>query len=357
MIGGIWETLFSTIPVNLRFVKGPSHLILLNPACGITNSFYKLMNQKEHISAYIRQEAALLGFAACGIAPAAPLSEDGKHLNAWLQKGYQAKMDYMQKHKDLRSDPGLLVENASSVIVFLYNYYPSKTMDVHSPYLISTYAYGQDYHDVIREKLNILIAKLKELVPEISIRGFVDSAPVLERAWAMRAGLGWIGKNSMLISKRNGSYFFISELITNIELEYDQPMGGNYCGDCSRCMDACPTKAITGLQEVDANKCISYLTIENKGEIPESFKGKYEKWIFGCDICQQVCPWNRYSSPHNEPAFEPPPTLMELGKKEWENMDSEQYNSLFRKSAVKRAKFAGLKRNIDFVTDSELSAE
>ena len=308
------------------------------------------MSPKEQLSAFIKQEAASLGFAACGIAPIAHLHEDEIHLNNWLQKGYHAKMDYMQKHAELRVNPALLVENAKSVIVLLYNYYPSKMMDKNSPYLVSAYAYGQDYHEVIREKLNILTSKLKVQIPEIAIRGFVDSAPLLERAWATRAGLGWIGKNTMLISKRNGSYFFISELVTDIELEYDKPMGGNYCGDCSRCIDACPTGAITDLKTVDANKCISYLTIENKGEIPEAFKGKYEKWIFGCDICQQVCPWNHYSTPHNEPAFEPPPGLIKMAKEDWEQMDNEQYKILFKKSAVKRAKFVGLKRNIEFLS-------
>lgn len=311
------------------------------------------MSSKEQLSAYIKQEAASLGFAACGLAPSERLDEDTRRLDDWLQKGFHAGMDYMQKHATLRAKPELLVENAKSVIVFLYNYYPSKMMDTDSSYLVSAYAYGQDYHEVIRKKLNILIAKLKEQIPEISIRGFVDSAPVLERAWATRAGLGWIGKNSMLISRRNGSYFFISELITDVELEYDKPMGGNYCGDCSRCMDACPTSAITDLKTVDANKCLSYLTIENKGEIPEAFKGKYDKWVFGCDICQQVCPWNRYSTPHNEPAFIPTSGLMELKKEDWEQMDIEHYKILFKKSAVKRAKFAGLKRNIEFLSGSE----
>jgi epoxyqueuosine reductase len=256
----------------------------------------------------------------------------------------------MQKNRELRTNPGLLVENAKSVIVFLYNYSPAQWMNETSPYLVSAYAYGHDYHDVIRGKLNVLIQKLKDLIPGIAVRGFVDSAPVLERAWATRAGLGWIGKNSMLISKRNGSFFFISELITDLVLEYDTPMGGNYCGDCSRCMDACPTQAITDLRVVDANKCISYLTIENKGEINEEFKGKYDKWIFGCDICQQVCPWNRYSTPHTEPAFTPIANLMELTGTDWEQMEQEQFNGIFRKSAVKRAKFAGLRRNIDFLS-------
>ena len=311
------------------------------------------MSPKEQLSAFIKQEAASLGFGACGIAPATRLTEDETHLKGWLQKGFHSGMDYMRKHAELRINPELLVENAKSVIVFLYNYSPLEMMGENSPYLISAYAYGRDYHEVIREKLNILIIKLKEKVEEISIRGFVDSAPVLERAWATRAGLGWIGKNSMLISKRNGSYFFISELITDVELEYDIPMGGNYCGDCSRCIDACPTAAITDLKTVDANKCISYLTIENKGEIPTKYKGKYEKWIFGCDICQQVCPWNRFSTPHNEPALEPPPALMEMQKEDWEQMDNEQYNILFKKSAVKRAKFAGLKRNIEFLSGED----
>jgi len=311
------------------------------------------MNQQAQLSAFIKQEAALLGFAECGIAPASRLEEDGFHLKNWLQKGFHAGMDYMQKHAELRVNPELLVKNAKSVIVFLYNYYPAKMMDTNSAYLVSAYAYGRDYHDVIREKLNILIAKLREQIPEISIRGFVDSAPVLERAWATRAGLGWIGKNSMLISKRNGSYFFISELITDAQLEYDTPMGGDYCGDCSRCMDSCPTGAITDLRVVDANKCISYLTIENKDEIPEAFRGQYKQWIFGCDICQQVCPWNRYSTAHHEPAFEPPPVLMEFNKANWEQMEAEVYGSIFRKSAIKRAKFAGLRRNIEFLSGSE----
>jgi epoxyqueuosine reductase len=311
------------------------------------------MIRKEQLTAFIKQEAALLGFSACGIAPAEILHKEAARLDNWLQKGYHAGMDYMKKHRDLRANPNLLVENAKSVIVFLFNYYPPERMDCDSAYHISSYAYGNDYHEVIRDKLNILVSKLKVQVPEISVRGFVDSAPVLERAWATRAGLGWIGKNSMLISRKNGSYFFISELITDIELEYDQPMGGNYCGDCSRCMDACPTGAITDLQVVDSNKCISYLTIENKGDIPEAYKGTYEKWIFGCDICQQVCPWNQFSTPHSEPAFIPSISILELGKADWEQMDQDQFSSIFSHSAVKRAKFAGLKRNIEFLKGSE----
>lgn len=311
------------------------------------------MTLKHQLSEFIKQEALLSGFAACGIAPAGKLMDEEIRLDNWLQNGFGTGMEYMQKHKDLRVNPDLLVPNAKSVLVFLYNYYPSQMMDNDSSFLISAYAYGRDYHEVIREKLNVLIAKLKEKVPEIAIRGFVDSAPVLERAWATRAGLGWIGKNSMLISRKSGSYFFIAELITNLELEFDQPMGGDYCGDCSRCMDACPTGAITDLRVVDANKCISYLTIENKGAIPESFKGKYKKWIFGCDICQQVCPWNRFSTPHNEPLFNPTPGLMELSKEAWMQLDDDKFKSVFKKSAIKRAKFAGLRRNIDFLSEEE----
>lgn len=311
------------------------------------------MNSKRQYSAYIKQEAANLGFAACGIAPSEILHEESTHLEAWLQKGYQAGMGYMERNREMRINPALLVENAKSVIVLLHNYSPARRLDETSPYLISAYAYGHDYHDVIREKLNVLMDKMKALVPGIGIRGFVDSAPVLERAWATRAGLGWIGKNSMLITKRNGSYFFISELITDAVLDYDPPMGGNYCGDCSRCMDACPTGAITGLREVDANKCISYLTIENKGEIDPALKGKYKKWIFGCDICQQVCPWNRYASPHNEPAFSPSAELLSLSGAQWEQMNQDDFKRIFKKSAVKRAKFAGIRRNIDFLTGED----
>ena len=307
------------------------------------------MTDPLQIAAYIKSLAAELGFDACGIAPAEPLTLEKEHLHEWLAKGYHAGMEYMQKHADKRHDPVQLVENARSVIVLLYNYYPDQNLKWYTDYHISSYAYGADYHDIIREKLNIIIEKLKQEIPAIAIRGFVDSAPVLERAWATRAGLGWIGKNSMLISKSKGSYFFIAELITDLELEYDKPMGGNYCGDCSRCMDACPTQAITDLRVVDSNKCISYQTIENKGEIDPSLTGKFEKRIFGCDICQQVCPWNRFSTPHREPAFTPAEELLHLTNQQFETMDNELFNKIFRKSALKRTKFGGLKRNIEFV--------
>lgn len=307
------------------------------------------MTDPGQIAAYVKSLAAEHGFDASGIAAAEPLAKEKEHLDNWLAKGYHAGMEYMPKHADKRHDPAKLVDNARSVIVFLYNYSPDPNIKWTTDYHISCYAYGADYHDIIREKLNNIIENLKQKIPGIAIRGFVDSAPVLERAWATRAGLGWIGKNSMLISKSKGSYFFIAELITDLEMEYDIPMGGNYCGDCSRCMDACPTQAITDLRVVDANLCISYHTIENKGDIAPSLEGKFENRIFGCDICQQVCPWNRFSTPHREPAFIPDNEVLELTNQQFETMDNELFNKLFRKSALKRTKFGGLKRNIEFV--------
>jgi len=307
------------------------------------------MTDPGQIAAYVKSLAAELGFDACGIAAAEPLAREKTYLDNWLAKGYHAGMEYMKKHADKRHDPAQLVENARSVIVFLYNYFPDPNIKWTSDYHISCYAYGADYHDIIRDKLNSIIEKLKLKIPAIAIRGFVDSAPVLERAWATRAGLGWIGKNSMLISKSKGSYFFIAEIITDLAMEYDIPMGGNYCGDCSRCMDACPTQAITDLRVVDANLCISYHTIENKGDINPSLEGKFANRIFGCDICQQVCPWNHFSTPHQEPAFIPENEVLELTNQQFEEMDSEQFKRLFSKSALKRTKFGGLKRNIEFV--------
>ncbi|MBK7030067.1 MAG: tRNA epoxyqueuosine(34) reductase QueG [Bacteroidales bacterium] len=304
----------------------------------------------------IKELAMELGFFDCGIAAASFLEESEKPFDSWLQKGYQSGMGYMQNHREKRLDPTLLVEGAQSVIVFLFNYYPDQSLEAGEGYLISRYAYGEDYHTVLRRKLNQVIEELNLLVPGSFSRAFVDSAPVLERAWATRAGLGWIGKNSMLISRRNGSYYFIAEIITDIKLETDKAFGGDYCDDCSRCIDACPTNAITAPKIIDAGRCISYLTIENKGEIPSSFKGLYDQWVFGCDICQQVCPWNRYATGHTEPAFEMKEELRELSRNGLKSIDKEQFNKYFKLSPMKRAKFEGLKRNIEFL-DNETEKE
>ncbi len=307
------------------------------------------MNSPSEYTDFIRQKAAELGFDACGIAPSAYLADEAPRLEKWLEDGFHAGMQYMANHKDIRLDPQLLVSNARSVIVLLSNYFPPEMMKPEAPYRISAYAYGQDYHEVIRGKMKLMAHSLSEQIPGITIRSFVDSAPLLERSWATRAGLGWIGKNSLMITRKQGSFFFLSELITDLELQYDEPFGGNYCGDCNRCMTACPTGALVEPFRLDAGKCISYQTIENKGEIPEELRGKYENWIFGCDICQLVCPWNRFSTVHKEPVFLPKPELRDMTAEKWENIEKEQFDVLFRKSAVKRAKFDGLKRNIAFL--------
>ena len=291
-----------------------------------------------------------LGFSFCGVAEARFLDEEAPRLEHWLKSGFQGGMAYMANHFDMRLDPRLIVPGARSVVSLAFNYFPDQNQPDSAPYKISKYAYGIDYHEIIREKLNVLSGFLRQSAGDINIRSFVDSAPVLERAWAVHAGIGWIGRNSMLISRRNGSFFFLAELITDLELAFDAPFGGNYCGDCRRCVEACPTGAISDFK-IDASKCISYLTIELKDELSPAPKGSYDKWIFGCDICQDVCPWNRFSTPHAEPGLVPLAGLLELDAAGWEQMTDDLFSQVFRHSAIKRAKLKGLKRNIHFLKD------
>jgi epoxyqueuosine reductase len=304
-------------------------------------------------SAEIKKQALELGFFACGIAEAAFLKDHEPRLKKWLDEGRHGEMAYMANHFNKRLDPAELVENARSVIVVLQNYFPENPLPTDSDYLISRYAYGTDYHFVIKEKLRKLEEFIQNRIASHQCRVFTDSAPVLERAWAVKAGLGWIGKNSMLITPRNGSYFFIGEIITDLELAYDDASGGDYCGDCTRCIDACPTTAIGNDRMIDSGKCISYLTIEKRGELPEEFRGAYNQWIFGCDICQEVCPWNRYSIPHNENAFRLVDTVRDWKATDWENLDQETFNKVFGKSPLKRAKFEEIKRNIQYLKNTE----
>lgn len=303
-------------------------------------------------SRWIKQRGQELGFSRVGIARAEELTEDGIKLSEWLNRGYQGEMSYMENYFDKRTDPRLLVEGTKSIIVLTYNYHnPAKPLS--DSYKISQYAYGKDYHHVMKKKLGELLSGINEEITPVNGRVFVDSAPVLERVWADRAGVGWRGKNTLLIHPQAGSYFFLGEIMIDVELAYDQPIH-DYCGTCRRCIDACPTDAID--QEgylLDGSKCISYATIEKKGDLPESFEGRMEDWIFGCDICQEVCPWNRFSTPHEEPAFEPHHDLLLLSKEEWQEMSREKFQEIFRKSPVKRTKYEGLKRNIEFVEEGE----
>jgi epoxyqueuosine reductase len=299
---------------------------------------------------FIKSLATELGFSYCGIAKAEFLEEEAPRLEDWLNKGYQGKMSYLENHFDKRLNPNLLVPGAKSVISLLYNYYPEKDLAKNGGehFKIAKYAYGEDYHFVIKEKLKIFLEKIKEQVGDVTGRAFVDSAPVHERAWAKKAGLGWIGKNSLLLNRSMGSFFFLAELIIDLNLEYDGPVK-DYCGTCTACIDACPTDAIVEPYQVDGSKCISYFTIELKEEIPAEVKGKFENWIFGCDICQNVCPWNSFSSSTHEKKFTPHPDLEKMNNRDWQEITSEVFEKLFRKSAVKRTKLEGLKRNIQFV--------
>jgi epoxyqueuosine reductase len=302
------------------------------------------LQQRTH---FIKEAAHQLGFSFVGIARARRLDEEADKLEAWLQQGKHGSMHYMQQHFDKRLDPTLLVPGARSVISLMYNYYTEKEQHDTAAPKISKYAYGKDYHFVIKDKLKSLVQTIETNIGAIDGRAFVDSAPVLERVWAREAGLGWVGKNTLLLNKNAGSYFFLAEIICDLELEYDSPVK-DHCGTCTACIDACPTDAIKPY-EVDGSKCISYLTIELEDEIPSGFKGKMDNWIFGCDICQQVCPWNRFSKPHQEPQFQPKDELLNMSQSEWHEITGAVFQQLFKNSAVKRTKFSGLKRNIDFL--------
>lgn len=298
-------------------------------------------------SQLIKTEATRLGFLACGIARADFLSQEAPRLERWLSQNQHGQMQYMENHFDKRLDPRLLVDGAKSVVSLLYNYYPSEKQHPDS-YKISKYAYGQDYHHVIKNKLAQLLDTLRQQIGEINGRAFVDSAPILEKAWAAKSGLGWIGKNSNLITKKVGSFYFLAELIIDLDLEYDTPTT-DHCGSCTACIDACPTQAIVAPYQVDGSKCISYFTIELKEAIPEMMKNTFDDWAFGCDVCQDVCPWNSFATPHQEPLFEPNQTLKTYTKKDWEEITQEVFSTVFKNSPVKRTKFTGFKRNIDFL--------
>ena len=299
-------------------------------------------------TAFIKQTATSLGFSYCGIAKAQRLDEDARKLEAWLNKGMHADMQYMENHFDMRVDPTLLVPGAKSVITLMINYFPSVEQKENTPN-ISKYAFGNDYHEVIRAKLKELLSLINANIGEVNGRGFVDSAPVLERSWAQRSGLGWIGKNGNLISKQSGSFFFLATLICDLELEYDLPFAKDYCGSCTKCIDHCPTDAILPDKVVDGSKCISYFTIELKENIPTEMKGKFDDWMFGCDVCQDVCPWNRFSKSHNEPLFQANPELLSFTKKDWEEITEDVFKKIFKNSAVKRTKLEGFRRNVEFL--------
>ncbi|MFT4016130.1 MAG: tRNA epoxyqueuosine(34) reductase QueG [Agriterribacter sp.] len=300
----------------------------------------------------IKQIATQSGFDYCGIARALPLDEDARRLETWLNKGYNGNMQYMENHFELRINPQKLVPGAKSVITLLLNYYPAHipTAGKDVP-KISKYAWGNDYHEVIKAKLRSFIEEIKLRIGDVYGRGFVDSAPVLERTWAQRSGLGWIGKNGNLINKQSGSFFFIATLIVDIELEYDDPLAKDFCGTCTKCIDACPTNAILDNRVVDGSKCISYYTIElNDALIPDNMKGKFDNWMFGCDVCQDVCPWNRFSSPTTETRFTPIPEILDFTKENWGELTEESFKKIFRHSPLKRSKFQGIKRNLKFIT-------
>jgi epoxyqueuosine reductase len=301
----------------------------------------------------IKTWAQDLGFGHCGIARAMPLDEDARRLELWLNKGMNGSMRYMEDHFDMRIDPTRLVPGARSVITLLMNYFPAHEQAPDVP-RIAKYAYGKDYHEVIRPRLRQLLDRIRTHIGEVNGRGFVDSAPVLERSWAARSGLGWIGKNGNLLNRKAGSFFFIATLIVDLELDYDDPFTGDYCGSCRKCIEACPTEAIHEDKVVDGSKCISYFTIELKELlIPDPLKGQFGDWLFGCDVCQDVCPWNRFSTPTTDPDFSPIPAILNFGTADWEDLTEESFKQLFRDSALKRSRFSGIKRNLKFIGPAE----
>ncbi|WP_316815029.1 tRNA epoxyqueuosine(34) reductase QueG [Pedobacter nyackensis] len=308
-----------------------------------------MLNNAAKYSKVIKAEALRLGFMQCGIAKADFLEEEAPKLEKWLQNNHHGQMAYMENHFDKRLDPRLLVEDSKSVISLTLNYFPEQRQSDPDAPKISKYAYGADYHEVIKDKLFQLLNFIKEEIGEVAGRAFVDSAPVLDRAWAKRAGIGWIGKNSNLINKKSGSFFFLAELIIDLQLEYDNPFETDHCGTCTKCIDACPTDAILSPFIIDAKKCISYLTIELREEIDMGFKNKMDNWMFGCDVCQDVCPWNRFSTPHSEPKFTASTQLLDMKREDWLDITEDVFKTIFKNSAVKRTKFKGLTRNIDFL--------
>lgn len=317
-----------------------------------SKSFLSSVSFRERLSEranHIKTEAKRLGFLSCGISEAGFLETEAPRLEKWLNNNMHGSMQYMENHFDKRLDPTKLVDGAKSVVSLLLNYFPEETQ-INGTYKISKYAYGQDYHFVIKDKLKSLLQFIQEEIGEVDGRAFVDSAPVLDKAWAAKSGLGWIGKHSNLLTQQVGSFYFIAELIIDLELEYDTPTT-DHCGTCTKCIDACPTQAITEPYVVDGSKCISYFTIELKENIPNDFKGQFDDWMFGCDICQDVCPWNRFSKSHSEPLFNPNPELLDMTKKDWEEITEDTFKKVFQKSAVKRTKFNGLTRNIKYLKE------
>jgi epoxyqueuosine reductase len=308
-----------------------------------------LINTKDKYTQLIKAESKRLGFLSCGISKAGFLEEEAPRLENWLNQNMNGQMSYMENHFDKRLDPTKLVEGAKSVISLLLNYYPSELQNPEA-YKISKYAYGQDYHHVIKEKLKELLFFIQAEIGEVSGRAFVDSAPVLDKAWAAKSGLGWIGKNSNLITQKAGSFYFIAELIVDLDLEYDTATT-DHCGSCTACLDACPTEAIVAPYVVDGSRCISYFTIELKDNLPQEMKGKFDDWMFGCDVCQDVCPWNRFSKPHSEPLLKASPEILKFSKSDWDEITYDTFQQVFKNSALKRSKFEGVLRNINFLKE------